>query len=54
MCKAMEDMRSEAVFSDRVQRALDMLRDGMNYELVAKYSGLSLQQVKELDEKNSV
>lgn len=53
MCKAMEDMRSEAVFSDRVQRALDMLKDGMDYELVAKYSGLTLQQVKELAEKKS-
>lgn len=49
MCKMMEDMRKEV----KVQNALVMLADGLSYEQVAKYSGLTVEKVRALDEKES-
>ena len=48
MCKVMEDMRNEAVEKDRIRNAIEMLKDGLSIEKVAKYSQLSIEQVKEL------
>lgn len=49
MCKAMEDMRNEAVERDRIKNALEMIKDGkLSLEQVAKYSSLALDKVKEL------
>ena len=48
MCKAMEDMRNEAVERDRIE-ALDMIKDGkLSLEQIAQYSRLALDKVKEL------
>ena len=48
MCKVMEDMRNEAVEKDRIRNAIEMLKDGLSIEKVAKYSQLAIEQVKEL------
>ncbi len=48
MCKVMEDMRNEAVEKDRIQNVIEMLKDGLSIEKVAKYSQLAIERVKEL------
>lgn len=48
MCKVMEDMRNEAVEKDRIQNAMEMLKDGLPIEKVAQYSRLAIERVKEL------
>ena len=48
MCKVMEDMRNEAVEKDRIQNAIEMLKDGLSIEKVAQYSRLAVERVKEL------
>ena len=53
MCKVMEDMRNEAVEKDRIQNALEMLKDGLSIEKVAKYSRLAIERVKELAMPNT-
>ena len=45
MCRAMEEMRKD--------ERIEMLADGMPYEKVAKYSKLSIEEVKELASKKS-
>ena len=47
MCRAMEEMRKD----ERIECALEMLADGMPYEKVAKYSKLTVEEVKALDTK---
>lgn len=51
MCRAMEEMRNETVRERNIECALEMLADGMPYEKVAKYSKLTLEEVKALDTK---
>ena len=52
MCRAMEEMRNETAPATRnIECALEMLADGMPYEKVAKYSKLTLEEVKALDTK---
>ena len=51
MCRAMEEMRNESVRERNIECALEMLADGMPYEKVAKYSKLTLEEVKALDTK---
>ena len=51
MCRAMEKMRNETVRERNIECALEMLADGMPYEKVAKYSKLTLEEVKALDTK---
>ncbi len=48
MCKAMEDMRNEAVERDRIKNAIKMLEDGLDVEKVAEYSGLPIEKVRDL------
>ena len=48
MCKVMEDMRNEAVEKDRIQNAIEMLKDGLSIEKVAQYSRLAIDRVREL------
>lgn len=50
-CRAMEEMRNETVRERNIECALEMLADGMPYEKVAKYSKLTLEEVKALDTK---
>ena len=49
MCKIMEDMRNEKAKEVRVDNALRMIKDGeLSLEKIALYSGLSVDEVKEL------
>lgn len=58
MCKAMEDMRMESLQEGRKENmkdtALHMLADGaLPLEKIAEYSGLSIEEVKKLNENKS-
>ena len=49
MCKAMEEMRNEAVEKDRIENAMKMIKDGkLSVEKIAEYTSLALDKVKEL------
>lgn len=49
MCKIMEDMRNEKAKEVRIDNALRMIKDGeLSLEEIALYSGLSVDEVKEL------
>lgn len=49
VCKLIEDRTKEAVHESQVENALKMLNDGvLTLEKVASYSGLTLEEVKEL------
>lgn len=49
MCRVLEEMRKD----ERIECALEMLADGTPYKKVAKYSKLSIEEVKELASKKS-
>lgn len=54
MCKAMEDMRKQTLKEGMTEVALRMLADGaLSLEKIAEYSGLSLEEVKKLNENKS-
>ena len=49
MCKAMEEMRNEAAEKERVQIAIDMIKDGqLSFEKIALYTKLTVEKIKEL------
>ena len=49
MCKAMEDMRNEAVMRDRIENAIKMIESGkLSLEDIAVFSSLPLEKVREL------
>ena len=52
MCKAMEEMRNEAVKEERVEVARQLLELGkLSYEEIAKIAKMTTDEVKALDEK---
>ena len=52
MCKAMEDMRNEAVMDDRKDTACRLLKKGgMSFEDIAEISKLSVEEVRILANK---
>ena len=54
MCRAMEDMRDETARKKAIEIALKMLSGGkLNMEEIAEYSGLTIDEVKELANKQS-
>ena len=53
MCRAFEEVREEGKREQAVEFARSMLADGMPYEIVAKYTKLSVEEVKALDTKQS-
>ena len=53
MCRAFEEVREEGKREQAVEFARSMLADGMPYEIVAKYTKLSIEEVKALDNKKS-
>ena len=53
MCSAMEKMRDETEHETSIKHALTMLADGVPYEKVAKYTDLSIEEVRALAEKKS-
>ena len=51
MCKAMEDMRNEAVKANAIKAACSFLALGkLSYEEIANSLGLTVDEVKALDE----
>lgn len=53
MCRAFEEVREEGKREQAVEFARSMLADDMPYEIVAKYTKLSVEEVKALDTKRS-
>lgn len=54
MCKVMEDMRSEEALRKAKEIALRMINDGeLPHEKIAEYSGLSMDEVRELAQKKT-
>ncbi len=54
MCKAMEEMRRESLQENMVAIAKRMLADGtLPCEKIAEYVGLTLDEVKRLQEENA-
>lgn len=53
MCRALERMRDETIHEKAVDVALSMLADGLPYEQIAKYTKLSVEEIKTLDTKKS-
>ena len=53
MCRALEIMRDETIHEKAVDVALSMLADGLPYEQIAKYTKLSVEEIKTLDTKKS-
>ena len=54
MCRAMEEMRDETARKKAIEIALKMLSGGkLNMEEIAEYSGLTIDEVKELANKQS-
>ena len=51
MCKAMEEMRKESMHEEKIEIALNMLQDGMKHELIAKYTGLTIEAIEELSKE---
>lgn len=52
MCRAMEEMRNETAHETSVRNALTMLASKkLSYEDIALFSGLTIDEVKALDEK---
>ena len=46
-------MRDETIHEKAVDVALSMLADGLPYEQIAKYTKLSVEEIKTLDTKKS-
>ena len=53
MCRAFEEVREEGKREERVEFARSMLADGMPYEVIAKYTKLSVEEIRALDGKKS-
>ena len=54
MCKAMEEMRNEAVKEERIEVARQLLELGkLSYEEIAKIAKMTIEEVKALDKKVS-
>ena len=52
MCKAMEEMRNEAVKEERIEVARQLLELGkLSYEEIAKIAKMTIEEVKALDKK---
>lgn len=52
MCSVVEEMRNETAHEKAVQIARRMLKSGrLSYEEVAEYVELTVEEVKDLDEK---
>ncbi|MGN0466033.1 MAG: PD-(D/E)XK nuclease family transposase [Lachnospiraceae bacterium] len=54
MCEAMDRISERRAMEARIENALEMIADGqLPLEKIARYSGLSLEKVKELADKKS-
>ena len=53
MCKAMEDMRNNAVWQEKVDTVFRLLELNLSHEQIAKGTGLTVEQVKEISGQRS-
>ena len=54
MCEAMDRIAEKRAMETRIENALSMIADGqLSLEKIAQYSGLTLEEVKELADKRS-
>ena len=58
MCKAMEDMRNEAARESAREKTLQLAKNmlalnKLSYDEIAKVTGLTIDQIKEMDSKKS-
>ena len=53
MCRAFEEVREETKREQAIESAKTMLADGLPYERIARYTKLSIEEVKALDDKKS-
>ena len=53
MCRAFEEVREETKREQAIESAKTMLADGLPYEQIARYTKLSVEEVKALDDKKS-
>lgn len=51
MCRAFEEVREETKREQAIESAKTMLADGLPYEQIARYTKLSIEEVKALDTK---
>ena len=51
MCKAMEDMRKDAVWHEKVDTVIEFAKMGLPHEQIAQGTRLSVEQVKEIIEE---
>ena len=50
----LEDMRLTGMHEEKLEIAKNMLQDTDDYGLIAKYTGLSIEEIESLVEKNKV
>ena len=53
MCRAMEEMRDATAREAKLEIARTMLEDNVPYEAIARYTKLSVDEIKALDSKKS-
>ena len=53
MYRAFEEVREETKREQAIESAKTMLADGLPYEQIARYTKLSIEEVKALDDKKS-
>ena len=55
VCKAIEDMRNDAIMEEKIEIAMNMLADGtVSHEKIAKFTKLPLEKIEELAKTKTV
>ncbi len=54
MCNLGEGLYEDGLMKGRLESALEMLKDGVDLDKIAKYTKLSLSIIKELAKKNKL
>ncbi len=52
VCKAMEEMRNDAVWQEKMESALRWLELGATEEMIAKGNGMTIEQVREISKQH--
>ncbi|MBR2142361.1 hypothetical protein [Anaerovibrio sp.] len=54
MCEVIEKNRAEARADGMVEVAIEMLKEKMSIEMIARFTKLTVEQVKEIGKKNAL
>ena len=54
MCEVIERNRAEARFERSIEVAIEMLKDKMSVETIARFTKLTVEQIKEIGKKNAL